>query len=65
MTYLIQINTVLNFTPGESWLEISYLIASVFFIVGLKMLSRPETARRGNLVAAAGMALAIDRKSVV
>jgi H+-translocating NAD(P) transhydrogenase subunit beta len=59
MTYLIQTNTMLNFTPGESWLEISYLIASVSFIIGLKMLSKPETARKGNLVAAAGMALAI------
>ncbi len=36
-----------------------YLISSVTFIVGLKMLSHPDTARRGNLIAAAGMALAI------
>ncbi|TDH21449.1 NAD(P)(+) transhydrogenase (Re/Si-specific) subunit beta [Segetibacter sp. 3557_3] len=36
-----------------------YLISSVTFIVGLKMLSHPDTARRGNLVAAAGMTLAI------
>ena len=36
-----------------------YLIASVSYIVGLKMLSHPETARRGNLVAAAGMCLAV------
>lgn len=36
-----------------------YFIASVTFIVGLKMLSHPETARKGNLIAAGGMALAI------
>ena len=42
-----------------SLLEISYLLASVSFIGGLKMLSHPDTARRGNLFAAAGMALAI------
>ena len=36
-----------------------YLIGSLSFIVGLKMLSSPKTARRGNLIAAAGMALAI------
>jgi H+-translocating NAD(P) transhydrogenase subunit beta len=36
-----------------------YIIASVTFIVGLKMLSHPETARRGNLIAAGGMTLAI------
>lgn len=40
-------------------LEIIYLIASVTFVAGLKMLSHPETARRGNLVAAFGMVLAI------
>lgn len=36
-----------------------YLIASVTFILGLKMLSNPATARRGNLIAAGGMTLAI------
>ena len=40
-------------------LQIIYLIGSVTFILGLKMLSHPETARKGNLVAAAGMTLAI------
>lgn len=42
-----------------SLLTFIYLIASVTFILGLKMLSHPETARRGNLLAAAGMGLAI------
>lgn len=40
-------------------LVICYLIGSVTFITGLKMLSHPETARRGNLIAAAGMLIAI------
>ncbi len=40
-------------------LTICYLIAAVTFIVGLKMLSNPVVARKGNLVAAAGMAIAI------
>lgn len=40
-------------------LTIIYLIASVTFILGLKMLSHPETARKGNLIAAGGMTLAI------
>jgi NAD(P) transhydrogenase subunit beta len=40
-------------------LEIIYLIGSITFIIGLKMLSHPESARRGNLVAAAGMTVAI------
>jgi len=38
---------------------VSYLAASVLFILGLKGLSSPETARRGNLLAAIGMLLAI------
>jgi H+-translocating NAD(P) transhydrogenase subunit beta len=40
-------------------LTLCYLIASVTFIIGLKMLSNPLTARKGNLLAAAGMAIAI------
>lgn len=40
-------------------LPLSYLIGSVTFIVGLKMLSHPDSARRGNLIAAAGMTIAI------
>ncbi len=40
-------------------LDIIYLVASVTFILGLKMLSKPESARKGNLIAAAGMTLAI------
>lgn len=43
----------------QYWLEISYLIASVLFIVGLKMLGGPKTARTGNFLAAGGMGLAI------
>ncbi|HKB45954.1 MAG TPA: NAD(P)(+) transhydrogenase (Re/Si-specific) subunit beta [Chitinophagaceae bacterium] len=40
-------------------LTLCYLIGSVTFIIGLKMLSHPERARRGNLVAATGMTIAI------
>ena len=40
-------------------LTLAYIIASVTFILGLKMLAHPETARKGNLVAAAGMTVAI------
>jgi proton-translocating NAD(P)+ transhydrogenase subunit beta len=40
-------------------LNIIYLISSVLFVIGLKMLSHPETARRGNLWAALGMLMAI------
>jgi H+-translocating NAD(P) transhydrogenase subunit beta len=40
-------------------LVLIYLIGSVTFIVGLKMLSNPASARKGNLVAAGGMFAAI------
>ncbi|MGZ8544174.1 MAG: NAD(P)(+) transhydrogenase (Re/Si-specific) subunit beta [Flavisolibacter sp.] len=40
-------------------LTLIYLIASVTFILGLKMLSHPESARKGNLIAAGGMGIAI------
>ncbi len=40
-------------------LEISYLIASALFILGLKFLSSPETARRGMFLAEIGMVIAV------
>lgn len=42
-----------------NFLPIIYLVGSVTFIIGLKMLSHPATARKGNLIAAGGMTLAI------
>lgn len=42
-----------------SVLTVCYLIGSVTFIIGLKMLSNPAAARKGNLIAAAGMTIAI------
>lgn len=44
---------------SEYILTLCYLVASVTFILGLKMLANPVSARRGNLIAAVGMALAI------
>ncbi len=40
-------------------LEICYLIGSVTFIVGLKMMGNAKTARKGNLIGAFGMTIAI------
>jgi NAD(P) transhydrogenase subunit beta len=36
-----------------------YIIASVFFVFGIKMLGKPESARNGNAVSALGMLIAI------
>ena len=41
-------------------ISLTYLVAAVLFIVGLKMLSSPRTARRGNAIGALGMLLAIS-----
>jgi NAD(P) transhydrogenase subunit beta len=40
-------------------MEWFYIIAAALFVIGLKMLSSPATARRGNVVSAVGMLLAI------
>jgi len=44
---------------SAEWTALLYLIAAVCFILALKGLSSPKTARRGNLIGAAGAALAV------
>lgn len=46
-----------EFLPSA--IQISYLLAASLFIVGLKQLGSPATARRGNLIGAIGMLVAI------
>ena len=41
------------------WVALAYLLAAVFFILGLIELSSPKTARRGNQIAAVGMVIAL------
>ncbi len=53
------ISEISQFQYGKTVLEVSYIIASVLFVIGLKMLSHPLTARKGNFMAAFGMLLAI------
>lgn len=43
----------------EALVNIAYLISAILFVWGLKLLSSPETARKGNMTAAVGMTLAI------
>ena len=59
METIVNLTKEITFSPYLSILELSYIIASVLFILGLKKLSHPDTARSGNLWAAAGMAMAI------
>ena len=43
----------------QTAINLGYIVASVLFIFGLKMLSKQSSARRGNVVSALGMLLAI------
>ena len=43
----------------ETLVNLLYIISAMLFVFGLKMLSKADTARRGNLVSAIGMLLAI------
>ena len=40
-------------------IEIAYIVAASLFILGIKGLSKPKTAVRGNQLAAVGMLVAI------
>lgn len=40
-------------------IQIAYLIASILFIIGIKMLGRTSTARKGNFLSSIGMFIAI------
>jgi H+-translocating NAD(P) transhydrogenase subunit beta len=46
-------------TSTPTWIQLGYLVAAVCFILALKALSSPRTARVGNLVGAAGAVLAV------
>ena len=41
------------------FIRVCYIVAFSLFIIGMRMLNHPSTARRGNMVAAAGMAVAV------
>ncbi len=43
----------------NTFIDIAYLISSIFFIIGIKRLGSPKTARQGNMYAAIGMLIAI------
>ena len=43
----------------DTYVQLAYLFSAVLFILGLRMLSSPMSAPRGNLTAAAGMFVAI------
>ena len=46
-------------SPDSSLVAILYIISFSLFIIGIKQGTHPTTARRGNMVAAVGMAIAV------
>ncbi|WP_439489600.1 NAD(P)(+) transhydrogenase (Re/Si-specific) subunit beta [Algoriphagus sp.] len=40
-------------------IELAYLVASILFVVGIKMLNKTQSARKGNRISALGMFIAI------
>jgi len=43
----------------ETVIHIAYIVSAILFVYGLKMLGRADTARKGNMVSALGMLVAI------
>ena len=48
-----------SYSATTYFMELTYLIASILFILSLKMMSHPDTARRGMFLAEGGMFAAI------
>jgi NAD(P) transhydrogenase subunit beta len=44
---------------SQTIIDIGYIVASILFILGIKMLGKPQRARMGNMVSALGMLIAI------
>jgi len=49
----------MNISNGDIILEFIYLLSALFFVWGLKLLSSPDSARRGNMWAGTGMLMAM------
>jgi NAD(P) transhydrogenase subunit beta len=47
------------FLQDPDFIRVLYIVAFGCFIFGLRLLNHPRTARRGNLIAAVGMAIAV------
>jgi H+-translocating NAD(P) transhydrogenase subunit beta len=50
---------IASFLQDRDFIDACYLVASVLFILGIRGLSHPRTARRGNVLAAVGMLIAV------
>ena len=61
LTLLADVETALPSSIDHSfpWANLGYLVAAVLFILGIKGMTHPRTAVRGNLLGALGMLLAV------
>ena len=50
---------VASFLTDQDFINVLYIVAFTLFIVGMRQLTKPSTARRGNIIAAVGMAIAV------
>ena len=50
---------IASFLQDRNFIDACYLVAAVLFILGIRGLSHPRTARQGNLLASAGMLIAV------
>jgi proton-translocating NAD(P)+ transhydrogenase subunit beta len=57
--FLLAATDAANETPMWQWDKAGYLVAAVLFIMGIKGMTHPRTAVRGNLLGAIGMLLAV------
>ena len=48
-----------SFLQDRDFIRVLYIVAFILFIVGLRLLNHPSSARRGNIVAAVGMGFAV------
>ena len=48
-----------SFVQDPDFINVCYIVAFTLFILGIRQLTHPRTARRGNVVAAVGMAIAV------
>ncbi|HYO41703.1 MAG TPA: NAD(P)(+) transhydrogenase (Re/Si-specific) subunit beta [Candidatus Limnocylindrales bacterium] len=55
---------MVDLTPLDAIVRLSWLLAAVAFVIGLSRMNSPATARNGNLVSAGGMVLAIGATAV-
>lgn len=53
------VDHVTELAANSPWVNFGYLVASVLFIMGIKGMTHPKTAVRGNLLGAVGMFIAV------